>query len=144
MPMLVLAAAAAATPPRAADVRAGLQEFLAAAAAEGFTGAAIAARGDTILLEAGFGTLVPGGSLPVTPASVFTTGSITKQFTATAILVLQERGRLSVQDSRLGHDRGARHRRRRPGLEPARERRHPFHRRRHVPLIVSLKVEMGG
>ncbi len=98
--LALLAAPGAAAPlPSDAVIRAGLQEFLAAAAAEGFTGAVLVARADTILLEAGYGTLVPGGSQPVTPTTVFTTGSITKQFTATAILVLQERGRLSVRDS---------------------------------------------
>ena len=36
--------------------------------------------------------------MPNTPATKFRLGSITKQFTAASILLLQERGKLNIQD----------------------------------------------
>ena len=79
-------------------VTAGLERFLAGAAAAGFRGVVLVARGETILLARGYGTTIPGGDRPITAETVFTTGSITKQFTATAILKLEMQGKLSVQD----------------------------------------------
>ena len=39
---------------------------------------------------------------PITPETVFDIGSVSKQFTATAVLLLQQEGKLSVND-RLSH-----------------------------------------
>jgi len=50
------------------------------------------------LLRKGYGMASLELGVPITPESVFEVGSVTKQFTATAILMLQERGRLSVRD----------------------------------------------
>ena len=58
----------------------------------------VAQNGD-ILYNGGVGFSNKTEHLPVTEETVFTTGSITKQFTATAILHLQEKGKLSVNDS---------------------------------------------
>src|SRR5262245_56723700 len=79
-------------------VTAGLERYMAAAAAEGFRGAVLVARGENVLLARGYGTTIPGGNRPITAETVFSTGSITKQFTATAILKLETQGKLSVQD----------------------------------------------
>ena len=84
--------------PAHAAVAAALQRFMGDAAAAGFTGAVLVARGDTVLLAQGYGPLRPGGNAPITPDAVLTTGSITKQFTAAAILKLEMQGKLSVQD----------------------------------------------
>lgn len=85
-------------PPPADEVRARLAAFLDAAAAEGFTGVAGVARGGEVLLHEGYGRIDPDEERPVTPATVFTVGSITKQFTAAAVLKLEEMGKLSVTD----------------------------------------------
>jgi CubicO group peptidase (beta-lactamase class C family) len=50
------------------------------------------------VLRKGYGMADLELGVPVRPDMVFELGSITKQFTATAILLLQERGQLSVQD----------------------------------------------
>jgi CubicO group peptidase (beta-lactamase class C family) len=84
--------------PADAEVAAGLRRFMQEAAGEGFTGAVLVARHGKVLLDEGYGFIAPGSQQAVTPETVFTTGSITKQFTAAAILVLEERGRLDVQD----------------------------------------------
>ena len=58
----------------------------------------VAQHGD-ILYSGGVGFRNKTEQLPVTEATVFTTGSLTKQFTATAILQLQEANKLAVSDS---------------------------------------------
>ena len=72
------------------------------AAAGTFRGAVLLARDGAVLLSKGYGLADEAGQFPNTPQTRFRIGSITKQFTAMAILILQERGKLSVQD-RLCH-----------------------------------------
>jgi CubicO group peptidase (beta-lactamase class C family) len=93
---LPAAAADALLPLADAELTARLERYLDAAAAEGFTGAVLVARGGKVLVERGYGLADPGREIPVSAATVFTTGSITKQFTAAAVLKLEERGKLSV------------------------------------------------
>lgn len=54
-------------------------------------------KGD-ILLQKGYGLANYDTKEPVTPDHVFCIGSITKQFTAMAILMLEEQGKLSISD----------------------------------------------
>jgi CubicO group peptidase (beta-lactamase class C family) len=65
---------------------------------DSFSGAVLVARDGEILLSEGYGYAVREWDVPNTSDSVFYIGSITKQFTAMAILMLQERGLLTVQD----------------------------------------------
>jgi len=58
----------------------------------------IADKGEPILTE-GYGLADREHGVRWSPGTVSTVGSITKQFTAAAILVLQQEGRLSVQES---------------------------------------------
>lgn len=53
---------------------------------------------DTIAMK-GYGLADVENDVPVTPASVFRIGSVTKQFTAAAIMQLVEKGRLSLDDT---------------------------------------------
>jgi CubicO group peptidase (beta-lactamase class C family) len=64
----------------------------------GFSGALIVAREGQIILEKGYGFADRERKLRVTPDTVFDIGSITKQFTATAILKLEAEGSLKVTD----------------------------------------------
>jgi CubicO group peptidase (beta-lactamase class C family) len=57
----------------------------------------VSQRGE-ILFEKGYGYANLEHRVPVTPETKFRIGSITKQFTAAAILLLQEQGKLSVDD----------------------------------------------
>jgi len=59
---------------------------------------ALAAREGKILFEKGYGYASLELGVPATPQTRFRIGSITKQFTAAAILRLQEQGKLSVTD----------------------------------------------
>lgn len=64
----------------------------------GFSGAVLMARNGEILLSGGYGEADRDRHLLNTPQTKFRLGSLTKQFTAMAILILQERGALTVQD----------------------------------------------
>jgi CubicO group peptidase (beta-lactamase class C family) len=56
------------------------------------------ARNDTILYRKAFGKANLEQSVPMKPESVLQLASITKQFTSVAILMLMERGKLSLKD----------------------------------------------
>jgi CubicO group peptidase (beta-lactamase class C family) len=75
-----------------------LDEYLTRAAAFGFAGAVLVARDDQVILHKGYGLADRERGFPITPETVFDIGSLTKQFTAAAILKLEEEGRLNVSD----------------------------------------------
>jgi len=56
------------------------------------------ARGATTLLERGYGMADIAGERPITPHTILESGSVAKQFTATAILLLAHDGKLSLDD----------------------------------------------
>lgn len=64
-----------------------------------FMGSVLVARAGEVLLNAGYGMANLEHNVPHTPQTKFRIGSITKQFTATAILQLQEQGLLGVHDA---------------------------------------------
>lgn len=63
-----------------------------------FMGAALVARGSEVLFNKGYGSADLEWNIPNTPNTKFRLGSVTKQFTAASILLLEERGKLSVSD----------------------------------------------
>lgn len=75
-----------------------IDSFLSTATAAGFSGSVLVMRGDSMLLDQGYGLCDREQQLPNTPATVHAIGSITKQFTAACILKLQESGKLNVMD----------------------------------------------
>jgi len=66
--------------------------------ANDFSGAMLVARKGEILLSKGYGEANLEWKIPISPTTRFRIGSITKQFTATLIMQLQERHRLQVID----------------------------------------------
>ena len=83
----------------AQDTGARMDDVLSSAASQKrFMGTALVARGGKIILEKGYGMADIELEVPNTPDRKFRLGSITKQFTAAAIMQLQERGKLSVSD----------------------------------------------
>ena len=64
-----------------------------------FSGTILVSKGDEVLLNRGYGMADYDNKISNTPQKVFEIGSLTKQFTATAILMLQEDNLLSVQDT---------------------------------------------
>ena len=63
-----------------------------------FSGAIFIAQDETVLLRKGYALADRDRAMPNTPQTRFRIGSLTKQFTAMAILILQNQGRLKVQD----------------------------------------------
>jgi CubicO group peptidase (beta-lactamase class C family) len=67
-------------------------------------GAAVLVMKDgEVLLRKGYGMADLEQGIPVAPDMVFRIGSVTKQFTAAAILLLEEEGKLSVKDDLRKH-----------------------------------------
>jgi CubicO group peptidase (beta-lactamase class C family) len=63
-----------------------------------FNGAVLIAHDGQVVLSKGYGLADREQDIPNTPATRFRLASITKQFTAMAILILQEQGKLRVED----------------------------------------------
>jgi CubicO group peptidase (beta-lactamase class C family) len=63
-----------------------------------FMGTVLVARGSQVLFSKGYGSANLEWDVPNTPHTKFRLGSVTKQFTAASILLLEERGKLSVGD----------------------------------------------
>ncbi len=63
-----------------------------------FMGTVLAARDGEVILSKGYGMANLELEVPNTPSTKFRLGSVTKQFTAAAILLLEERGKLKVGD----------------------------------------------
>ncbi len=63
-----------------------------------FTGSVMVARGEDVLFRKSYGSANLEWNIPNTPATKFRIGSMTKQFTAASILLLEERGKLKVGD----------------------------------------------
>jgi CubicO group peptidase (beta-lactamase class C family) len=66
---------------------------------EKFTGSVLLAQGGHILLSKGYGLADWDNNAGNTPDTRYYLGSVTKEFTATSILILQQNGKLSVKNS---------------------------------------------
>jgi CubicO group peptidase (beta-lactamase class C family) len=67
-------------------------------AGNAFMGAVLVAEGDRILLDQGYGMADLEWNIPNSPEAKFRLGSLTKQFTATLVLLLQQDGKLHIAD----------------------------------------------
>jgi len=65
---------------------------------EKFSGSIVVARDGKPIVSRGYGLANVEHDIPNTPKTVFRLASLTKQFTATSIMMLQERGKLNVGD----------------------------------------------
>lgn len=63
-----------------------------------FTGSVLVARDTEIILNKGYGLANVEWQVPNSPTTKFRLGSLTKQFTSASILLLEERGKLSLED----------------------------------------------
>lgn len=85
------------------DLPQRLEAFLSQAAGSGFAGSVLVARDGRILLHKGYGFSDRQRKRPVEAETPFWVASISKQFTAAAILKLAEQGRLSLEDPIARH-----------------------------------------
>jgi CubicO group peptidase (beta-lactamase class C family) len=75
-----------------------LDEYLARTTPFGFSGACLVAKDGEIILNKGYGMAVRSEGVKNTAQTVFSVGSITKQFTAAGIMKLEMEGKLNTHD----------------------------------------------
>ena len=75
--------------------------------AKQFMGSVLVARGDQIVFNKAYGSANLEWNIANTPATKYRIGSITKQFTSASILLLEERGKLKLDDPIKKHFTGA-------------------------------------
>jgi len=99
---IALLAVVALAVPRAASAApgpvAGIDAYLRSLVPYGFSGNVVIARDGKPLLAAGYGMADREKQVALTAETPISIGSITKQFTAAAILKLQEQGKLKIDD----------------------------------------------
>ena len=76
-----------------------IDNYLSAGVENGFSGAVLVAQKGNVIINKGYGMAIKEKNIPYTTTTVSTIGSVTKQFTATAILKLVEFNKLEVTDS---------------------------------------------
>ena len=79
----------------AAKIEAYIRPFVEG---ENFPGAILVARGDDVLFSRAYGMANYELKVPNTPRTRFHLASLTKMFTAAAVLILEEQGKLSTSD----------------------------------------------
>lgn len=83
----------------AADIRPKVDEYMnARLEAKGVGGAVLIAENGKMLVDKGFGIADIQANTPISSSTRFRIGSVTKQFTAALILMLQEDGKLNTND----------------------------------------------
>lgn len=81
-----------------ADPAVALIDYFQKAAGLGFSGSVLVSSGDKVLLRDGYGWADEKRRVPIVAETVFDIGSITKVFTAVAVMQLAEKGKLSTAD----------------------------------------------
>jgi CubicO group peptidase (beta-lactamase class C family) len=85
--------------PVAVDVAARLDSVAKSyRSGDAFMGSVLVVEGDRVLLDKGYGLASVEWNIPDAPDVKFRLGSLTKQFTATLVLLLQQDGKLNIED----------------------------------------------
>jgi CubicO group peptidase (beta-lactamase class C family) len=95
---LVLTAACLAQDKPQTEKIARMEQIIQSYVPKQFMGTVLVAQNGKILLDKGYGFANLEWEVPNTPTTKFRLGSITKQFTAASVLLLEERGKLKVED----------------------------------------------
>ena len=81
------------------DITSQVDEYMAPYIKNGyFSGGILVARDGKVLVKKGYGMANLEHDIPITSKTKFRLGSMTKQFTAMGIIILQEKGKLNVKD----------------------------------------------
>jgi len=81
------------------ELKAKIDTYLNSSVNNGYSGSVLVAKKGDIILSKGYGWADRNNKILNTPSSVFNIGSVTKQFTAAAILKLIEQGKLKTSDN---------------------------------------------
>lgn len=85
--------------PRVGATRQAIDAYMTRLTNQGFfSGAVMVVRDGKLLLSKGYGMANEAQHIPNTPQTPFRLASVTKQFTAVAILILQNQGKLNIHD----------------------------------------------
>lgn len=96
---LVLASCKAAPQPISEEAVANIDSVYADLAQQHvFSGVVLIAQGDEVLLSKGYGMADAESETPNTPSTRFNIGSIIIPFAATAVMILQDQGKLDIDD----------------------------------------------
>ena len=102
-----------------------------------FMGSVLVARGSEVVFSKAYGSANLEWEIPNTPTTKFRLASVSKQFTAAAVLILDERGKLKIEDPIRKHL---------PEVPPAWEKISIFHILTHtagIPNIGSPTPSVG-
>jgi CubicO group peptidase (beta-lactamase class C family) len=80
------------------SIKAKIDNYLNSCVKNGYSGSVLVAKEGEILLSKGYGWADRNKKIPNEPQTVFNIGSVTKQFTAAAVLKLQELEKLRTSD----------------------------------------------
>ena len=80
------------------SIKQKIDNYLSQGVTNGFSGSVLVAKKGTIIINKGYGLANKEENIANSPNTVFTIGSVTKQFTATAILKLEELDKLNTTD----------------------------------------------
>jgi CubicO group peptidase (beta-lactamase class C family) len=80
------------------DLSAALEDYFQKAAGLGFSGAVLVEKDGNVLLRKGYGWADVKRRIPISADTIFDIGSGVKSFTATAIMQLEEQGKLNTSD----------------------------------------------
>lgn len=95
LPFLIVGWKAQAAEPSVARMEQVIQSHVAD---KTFMGTVLVVKDGKTILDKGYGSADLEWNIPSTPATKFRLGSITKQFTAASIMLLEERGKLNLTD----------------------------------------------
>jgi CubicO group peptidase (beta-lactamase class C family) len=99
MSLLLVTECAAQASPSNQQVIARVEQYMQALTELGwFSGSILIAKEGKVLISKGYGRANLEHDMPNTPQTRFRLASVTKQFTTMAIMILQERGKLDVED----------------------------------------------
>jgi CubicO group peptidase (beta-lactamase class C family) len=86
-------------PVQISELKKRIDNYMKASLKHGYSASVLVAINGKPILEKGYGKIDRKSLKEITPNTVFNIGSITKQFTAAAILKLQEQSKLNTSDS---------------------------------------------
>lgn len=83
----------------AGELAARIDHYLERCVPFGFSGSALVAKGGEVILSKGYGVADRKTGAACAPGTIYDLGSLSKQFTAAAVLALEQRGVLRVTDT---------------------------------------------